>query len=237
VPPANTLVRRVGKCAFAAIVPARPCPVFGRPVHQWGSPLDYGPVLLRKPFRFHLTVDTLPSGCLSTAHRLRSHLGCFRCFQLRARLGPSLSVHPGQRGITPAFGYGAPYPGASGTSTHLIWALPSTQYGPLRHPIAPHPTVTGPRLAVTTDHAIGLPVLRALSLCTCCCHYPGAAPRRRLRSSHPDVSAFPERVVGSACTTTFSRLARHSLALRPAHSRCHLFVTRFPKASAISSPP
>src|SRR5215831_8408136 len=32
-------------------------------------------------------------------------------------------------------------------------------------------------------------------------------------------------------------LARRSLALRPAHSRCHQFVTRIPKASAISSPP
>jgi hypothetical protein len=129
VPSANTLVRRVGKNAFAAIVPARPCPVFGRPVHRWGSPLDYGPVLLRKPFRFHLAVDTLPSSCLSTVHRLSSRLGCLRRFQLRARLGLPLSVHPGQRGITPAFGYGTPYQGASGTSTHLIWALPSTHYG------------------------------------------------------------------------------------------------------------
>src|SRR5215475_8482526 len=54
--------------------------------------------------------------------------------------------------------------------------------------------------------------------------------------SHPAVSAFPERVVGSACASSFSRLARRSLALRPAHSRCHQFVTRFPKASATSSP-
>jgi hypothetical protein len=38
-------------------------------------------------------------------------------------------VYPGQRGITPAFGYGAPYPSTSGTLTHLIWALPSTHYG------------------------------------------------------------------------------------------------------------
>ncbi len=44
---------------------------------------------------------------------------------------------------------------------------------------------------------------------------------------HPDISAFPERVVGSACTSSFSRLARHSLALRPAHSRCHQCVTRY----------
>src|SRR6202158_4953278 len=53
---------------------------------------------------------------------------------------------------------------------------------------------------------------------------------------HPAVSAFPERVVGSACASSFSRIARRSLALRPAHSRCHLFVTRIPKASAISLP-
>lgn len=42
----------------------------------------------------------------------------------------------------------------------------------------------------------------------------------------PVVSAFPDRVVRSACASSFSRLARRSLALRPAHSRCHLFVTR-----------
>ena len=72
---------------------------------------------------------------------------------------------------------------------------------------------------------MGLPVLRALSLCTCCRQYPGAATGRRLRSSHPAVSAFPEIAVGSACTSTFSRLAQRSLALRPAHSRRHLYVT------------
>ena len=77
------------------------------------------------------------------------------------------------------------------------------------------------------DHTLGLPVLRALSLCTCCRHYPGAATGRTLRSSHPAVSAFPERVVGSACTSSFSRLARRSLALRPAHSRGHQFVARY----------
>ena len=48
---------------------------------------------------------------------------------------------------------------------------------------------------------------------------------RRLRSSHPAVSAFPEIAVGSACTSSFSRLARRLLALRPAHSRRHLYVT------------
>src|SRR5260221_11664302 len=46
------------------------------------------------------------------------------------------------------------------------------------------------------------------------------------RNRDPAVSAFPERVVGSACALSFSRLARRSLALRPAHSRWHQFVTR-----------
>src|SRR5215472_6784606 len=48
--------------AFASVLQARPCPVFGRPIHLWGSPIDYGPVLLLMPFGFHLAVDTLPSG-------------------------------------------------------------------------------------------------------------------------------------------------------------------------------
>ena len=97
-------------------------------------------------------------------------------------------------------------------------------YEPLRHPTAPGLSLAGVRLAIP-DRALGLPVLRTLSLCACCRHYPGAAAGRSLRSSHPTVSAFPERVVGSACTSSFSRLARRSLTLRPAHSRRHLYVT------------
>src|ERR1700674_396411 len=110
--------------------------------------------------------------------------------------------------------------------------LPSTgitrlqrYYEPLRHLRAPGLSLAGVRLVVL-DHALRLPVLLTLSLCTCCRHYPGAAAGRTLAHSPPAVSAFPERVVGSACTSSFSRLARRSLALRPAHSRCHLFVTR-----------
>ena len=38
-------------------------------------------------------------------------------------------------------------------------------YGPFRHPITPSLTVTGLRLVDTTDHAIGLPVLRAFPSC------------------------------------------------------------------------
>jgi hypothetical protein len=114
--------------------------------------------------------------------------------------------------------------GLSGTSTHLTRQLPGTHYGPLRHPNAPGLSLTGVRLIIP-DHAMGLPVLRALSLCTCCRQYPGAAAGRNPRSSHPAVAAFPDSAVGSACTSTFSRLARRSLALRPAHSRGHHIVT------------
>lgn len=63
-------------------------------------------------------------------------------------------------------------------------SLPSTgitrlqrYYGPLRHPEAPGLSLTGVRLVIP-DHATGLLVLRTLSLCTCCHHYPGAATGR-----------------------------------------------------------
>src|SRR5207248_8759974 len=103
-------------------------------------------------------------------------------------------------------------------------------------PRAPGLSLAGVRLIIP-DLALGLPVLRALSLCTCRRHYPGAAAGCLPRSFRPAVSAFPGRVTGSACTSSFSRLARRSLALQPAHSRGHQFVTRYPKASDISSPP
>ncbi len=96
---------------------------------------------------------------------------------------------------------------------------------PLRLPRAPGLSLTGIRLVIPA-HALGSPVLRTLSLCTCCRHYPGAAAGVLFALLHPAVSAFPERVVGSACASSFSRFARRSLALRPAHARCHQFVTR-----------
>ena len=111
-------------------------------------------------------------------------------------------------------------------------SLPSTgvtrlqrYYEPLRHPKAPSLSLAGFRLVIA-DHALGLPVLRTLSLCTCRRHYPAQHLDVLFRSFHPDVSAFPERVVGSACASSFSRIAQRSLALRPAHSHCHQFVTR-----------
>src|SRR6202521_3217515 len=63
-------------------------------------------------------------------------------------------------------------------------SLPSTgvtrlprYYEPPRHPRAPSLSLTGFRLVIA-DHALGLPVFRALSLCTCRRHYPGAASER-----------------------------------------------------------
>src|SRR5882724_13647726 len=122
-------------------------------------------------------------------------------------------------------------------------SLPSTgitrlqrYYEPLRHPRAPGLSLAGIRLVIA-GHTLELPVLRTLSLCTCCRHYPAQRLGVLFALLHPAVSAFPERVVGSACASSFSRLARRSLALRPAHSRRHQFVTRYPKASATSLPP
>src|ERR1700732_1553804 len=92
---------------------------------------------------------------------------------------------------------------------------------PLRHPSAPGLSLTGVRLIIP-DHAQGLPVLRALSLCTCCRQSPAAAAGRTPSPSPPAVAAFPDSAVGSACTSTFSRLARRiavgtAITGRPPH--------------------
>ena len=90
--------------------------------------IDYGPVLLRIPFGSRLAAGTLSSE-VSSRGGFRSALAVSG-FRLRARLGFSIpSSHFGQRGITPAFGYGAPHLSAGGTSTLPIWALPSAHYG------------------------------------------------------------------------------------------------------------
>src|SRR5450755_3060345 len=94
------------------------------------APIDYGPVLLLMPFGFHLAMDTLPSG--NCKRWLQVRLGCIQ-------LSPSCPfrllhtcLSPGPRGITPAFGYGAPHPSARGTSTLLINALLSAHYSAVR---------------------------------------------------------------------------------------------------------
>src|SRR5258708_13061620 len=81
-------------------------------------------------------------------------------------------------------------------------SLPSTgvtrlprDYEPLRHPRAPSLSLTGLRLAIA-DHALGLPVLRALSLSTCRRQYPGPAPGRILPPPHPALPPFPHLPAG-----------------------------------------
>ena len=188
----------------------------------WGKPLgltpatDPGPMMARPP--------PLLAGAKAPPHAGQAG-GSFGGERTN-----STPPHAGQAGGS--FGGENPHPMLDRPAGHSS----ARYYEPLCHPKAPGLSLTGLRLVVA-DRALGLPVFRALSLCTCCRHYPGAASGRITRSFHPDVAAFPERVVGSACALSFSRLARRSLALRPAHSRCHQFVTRYPKASAISSPP
>ena len=78
-------------------------------------------------------------------------------------------------------------------------------------------TVTGVQLVVP-DHTEGLPVLRALSLCTCCRHYPGAATVFVFAQSHSLISLprYSIRVdlritLFEACSA-FTRVAACTLA-------------------------
>jgi hypothetical protein len=100
-------------------------------------------------------------------------------------------------------------------------SLPSTRvtrlpryYEPLRHPRAPSLSLTGLRLVIA-DHALGLPVLRALSLCTCRRQYPGVADGRNLRSTRPAISTFPIWQSGRPTHRPFR-------GLLSVHSRCGL---------------
>ena len=107
-------------------------------------------------------------------------------------------------------------------------SLPSTgvnrlrrYYEPLRHPGAPGLSLAGIRLVIA-DHASGLPVLRTLSLCTCCRQYPGAAARCNHSLIPPGRISLPRygRRVGlhvvlfEACSA-FTRVAACTLALSP----------------------
>jgi len=96
--------------AFVAIVPTRPDPLFGRPVHRRGRP------------------HRLRPGASPQALRIPPHGG-----------HPALPSHAhwGQRGITPAFGYGALHPSPRSTSTSLSTPPPGAHYGPLRRPGRP----------------------------------------------------------------------------------------------------
>ncbi len=122
--------------------------------------------------------------------------------------------------------------------------LPSTgitrlpqYYEPLRHPTAPGASLAGLRLPIPGPRRGASRVA-----CVFLVYMLPPLPRRSgwvpTLLNPPAVSTFPERVTGSVCASTFSRLAQRSLTLRPAHSRCHQFVTCIiPKASTVSLPP
>ena len=69
---------------------------------------------------------------------------------------------------------------------------------------------------------MGLPVLRTLSLCTCCRHYPGAAAGRTLRSASPSRISLPRkgcrvglRIVLFEDCSAFTHVTACTLALSP----------------------
>ena len=134
---------------------------------------------------------------------------------------PPASKPAGRRGITPAFGYSAPHPSAGGTLTLLIHALPSTHCKPLRHPTAPGLSLTGVRLTIP-GHVVEPPVLRTLSLCTCCRHYPGAASERITSLISSRRISLPRkgcrvglRIVLFEDCSAFTRVTACTLALSP----------------------
>ncbi len=69
---------------------------------------------------------------------------------------------------------------------------------------------------------MGLPVFRALSLCTCCRHYPGAASGRTASLTSPSRVSLPRKghrvglriVLFEACSA-FTRVTACTLALSP----------------------
>jgi len=107
-------------------------------------------------------------------------------------------------------------------------SLPSTgitrlqrYYEPLRHPKAPSLSLAGLRLVVA-DHALGLPVFRAFSMCTCRRHYPGAAPGRIASLTSSRRVSLPRkgcrvglRIVLFEDCSAFTHVAACTLALSP----------------------
>src|SRR4029077_10384477 len=116
-------------------------------------------------------------------HGLSCHIGC----RSDSRPPPSLSrVTPSAASEHFSELLGGPISRSLATSCVCLELRPlpspgiarlQRYYEPLRHPSAPGLSLTGVRLIIP-DHALGLPVLRALSLCTCCRQYPGAAAGR-----------------------------------------------------------
>ena len=185
------------------------------------APIDYSPILLLMPFGFQIAPDTLPSGTRATGSRSALAVSGFR---LRARLGFSIPpCFPGQRGITPAFGYGAPHPSAEGTSTPLTHALPSTHCGPSRHPLvfgrlpgfAGYTAYLAP--AIVSPGRGGLLQLLSMSLSLCCRFHP-AEVNSRIGQFSAGHSAFALRLQARPSGILTFEATMRSLLLRPSDS-------------------
>ena len=112
------------------------------------APIDYGPELLRKPFGFHLTVDTLPSAVQPNGG-CRSALICCRLSPLCPfRFLHTFRLLCGHRGITPACWIRRPSSGRRRDSNPPeLLAAQRTPYGPLRLPPPPGSGPRGPPVA------------------------------------------------------------------------------------------
>jgi hypothetical protein len=187
--------------AFVAIVPTRPCPLFGRPVHRRGRP------------------HRLRPGASPQALRIPPHGG-----------HPALPSHArwGQRGITPAFGYGALHPSARRTLTSQNTPLPGAHCGPLRRPEPPPSYRWGerrdPSRPWVSRVALG-------SVPTCHAPYPGERPHGHRSVAPMRSSGLPCFSGRSALATSLSRPARASHTLRPVGLQTHPWWASVPWAS------
>ena len=146
---------------------------------SWGRPLDYGPVLLRKPFGPHLTVGALSSAVPSW--RLQVHLGCvqlspacpFRylhtCHLRPARHYPRLWIRPpssgGRRDFNPP-------------DQCAAWRTVPASPPPCPARPCPHGSSVG--ACRTTGRASRVALIPLFQACRR--HYPGGAGRCRRRS-------------------------------------------------------
>jgi hypothetical protein len=102
--------------------------------------------------------------------------------------------------------------------------------------MTPDPSLAGVRLVIA-DHVVGFPVLRALPLCTCCRHYPGAAVGCLVCSLPQPCQPSPIWLSGRPARRPFRGLlgvhSRYGLHTHAATNSWHAS----PKASTVSLPP
>src|SRR5262249_50721316 len=146
-------------------------------------------------------------------------------------LPSSHSVAPKNRSFSPSFTshIGCPISRSLTTSCVRLELRPLPSTGitrlhrycrPLRHPKPPGPSLAGDRL-LKLKHALGLPVLRASSSCTCCRQYPGTATEFLFARSPSRISLPRKRRRVDPCIfhfedcSAFTRVTACTLATSP----------------------